>query len=273
MGQIFKFFLVIALVYLVFVGAFLGFRKEFIYPFLEVGAAPADMPRTRVAFIGETFEDPRLEVWVTEPEAGQPVILYFMGNAGVLSVHEPRLRELAKAGFGIAAMAYRGGGSQGGTPSEIGLKRDAARLYAALDDLMGAEVPGDDRVIYGYGLGSALAVDLAAREDEMALVLEAPFASMCSMLERSFVAIPACRIMWDETYDSAALIGKVDTTVLFLHGARDPSVPISEGRALFRAAKAPKFNKVYPRGTHIDLARFGAAQDVIGFLRILRGGS
>lgn len=273
MGQYVKFFLVLGVIYMMFAGAFTAFRHQFLYFFVEVGAPPADMPRTQVKYIPETFEDPRLEVWITEPLPRKPVILYFMGSSGALSVHEPRLREFASRGFGIAAMAYRGGGGQPGTPSEAALTQDAARLYAELDTLFGREIPASDRAIYGYALGSALAVNLAAKEDEMALILESPFGSMCEMMQKLVVILPACKLMWDERYDSQALIDQVDTTVLFLHGAKDTIVPLDMGAALYEAAVEPKFNKIYRQGGHIDLARFGATEDIAQFLNTLRGGT
>ncbi|MEO0913436.1 MAG: alpha/beta hydrolase [Pseudomonadota bacterium] len=273
MGQYLKFFAVLAVIYAIFAGAFAVFRHEFIYLFVDVGAPPADMPRTEVKYIPQTFDAPRLEVWITEPLPGKPVILYFMGGSGALSVHEPRLREFASRGFGLAAMAYRGGGGQAGRPTEAGLNQDAARLYAALDTLFGREIPPSDRVIYGYALGSALAVRLAADEDEMALVLEAPFGSMCEMMQKVVVILPACRLMWDERYNSKELIDQVDTTVLFLHGGKDTIIPLEMGAALYNAAVEPKFTKIYRQGGHIDLARFGATEDISQFINTLRGGT
>ncbi|QHQ33775.1 alpha/beta hydrolase [Algicella marina] len=271
MGQYLKFILVLLVIYGIALAGFLFFRHDFIYFFVEERVPPADMPRTEVKFLPEAFEEPRLEVWVTEPLPGKPVILYFMGNAGALSVHEPRLRELANRGFGVAAMAYRGGGGQPGVPTEAGLYRDAERLYDGLDGLFGREIAASDRVIYGYGLGSGLAIRLASEVDEMALVLEAPFASMCELLRQRVVILPTCSLMWDERYDNLQYIGDIDTTVLFLHGAQDSTIPLTAGRVLFDAARQPKFSKIYREGGHIDLGRFGASNDIAEFLDTLRG--
>lgn len=271
MGQLIKFLVTLVVVYVLISGSFLIFRKQLIYLFEETGAPPADMPRTDMHFLPQTPEDPALQVWVTRPLPGKPVILYFMGGTGSLSVHEPRLRIFAEAGFGVAAMAYRGGGGQAGRPSEVALGRDAARLYDSLDTLFGQEILPDDRVIYGFGLGSGLAVRLAADTDEMALILEAPFSSMCELAERRFPFLPACRVMWDERYDNAGLIGRVDTTLFFLHGAEDGAIPLDVGRALFVAAPEPKFYRIYARGGHEDLPRFGALTDAIRFINTLRG--
>lgn len=257
--------------YLLIAGAAILFRRDLIYLFDPTPADLTDIPRSSIKLLPAEGNNPQLSVWVTEPEPGKPVILYFMGNTGSLSVHEPRLRAMAEAGFGIAAMAYRGGGGQAGEPSEVNLTRDAMRVHAALPDLFRREIPAKDLVIYGYALGTGLAVRLASEVDEMMLVLEAPFSRMCELAEYTFWVLPACAVMWDETWDNVSRIGKVDTTTLFLHGHEDTTIPIYLGERLFRATPAPKFSQGYARAGHEDLPRFGSLDFVIGRINTLRG--
>ena len=262
---------ILAMCYSVVSVAGLTFRRQLIYLFDAVPADLSDIPRTSVKLLPPKGDDPQLIVWVTEPEDGKPVILYFMGNSGSLSVHEPRLRPLADAGYGIAAMAYRGGGAQVGKPSEKALNHDADRVYAALPDLFRREIPARDLVIYGYALGTGIAVRLASEVDEMAVVLEAPFSRMCDVIWEYYPIFPTCKVMWDERYDSIDLIGKVNSTVLFVHGYKDTTVPPHLGEQLYNAAMQPKFTKIYARAGHEDLGRYGAYEDVVDFLGTLRG--
>ena len=261
----------LGLAYAIFLAGFLLLKQQLIYPFVETIAAPADMPRTRVKYLPGSVDDPQLEVWVTEPLPGRPVVIYFMGFTGALSVHEPRLRALGEAGFGVAAMAYRGGGGQPGVPGQMALLSDARRLVSQLDTLFDAPVPPEDRIFYGYSRGSGLAIPIAAENEELALVLEAPFDSMCALLERRFVILPACFLMWDDTYESVGRIRDVDSVVYFLHGSEDLQVPLEAGRALFLATPDPKFVRIYARGTHEDLARFEADKHTVRFINTLRG--
>lgn len=252
-------------------GAAVVFRRNLLYVFDSTPADLSSIPRTSVKLLPPGGSDPQLIVWVTEPEPGKPIILYFMGNAGSLSVHEPRLRAMAEMGFGIAAMAYRGGGAQVGKPSEAALNHDADRVYAALGDLFRREVPGRDLVIYGYALGTGLAVRLASEVDEMAVVLEAPFSRMCDVVWDIVPIFPVCTFMWDERYDSVDLIDKVDSTILFVHGYKDQIIRPELGERLFNKAREPKFTKIYARGGHTDLGRYGANEYVARFLDTLRG--
>lgn len=265
------FILVFAVTYSVFAGAALVFRHQLLYLFDTTPAALANIPRTSIKLLPATGDDPVLKVWVTEPENGKPIIIYFMGNAGSLSIYEPRLRTMAELGFGIAAMAYRGGGGQAGEPSEKALNRDADRVYASLNDLFRREVPASERVIYGFALGSGIAVRLASEVDEFMLVLEAPFSRVCDVVEVYYPLLPACAVMWDERFDSVDLIGDVESPILFLHGTEDFTIPLSLGEKLYMAAKDPKFTKIYARGGHEDLGRFGSTEDMARLIGTLRG--
>ncbi|MEM8789842.1 MAG: alpha/beta hydrolase [Pseudomonadota bacterium] len=265
-------FLSVVVLSLMVIGAWFYYvRLDFIYVFDESPARPAGMPRTELRQIPAFGDDPPLSVWLTEPEAGQPVVLYFMGEAGTLSVDEPRLRRMAEAGFGIAAMAYRGGGGQPGKPSEATLYRDALRLFAGLDRLYGRTVPDTDRVIYGYSLGAGLATRLAAEQEELALILEAPFTDFCAVKTGVIAIWPGCVLYAGQEYDIRSWIPAAGAPVLILHGNIDERVPLRQGRAVFAAARAPKFMEVYTGGGHDNLARFGAIEDAIGFVKTLRG--
>ena len=246
-------------------------RTDFIYLFTRTAAGPADLPRTSVELLPAHGDDPALEVWVTQPEPGYPVFVYFMGDVGALSVYEPRLRDIAEAGFGIAAMAYRGGGGQAGEPSEEALFRDARRLYAGLDTLFAEPVGENRRVIYGFSLGAALAARLAAEQEELTLILEAPFTRLCAATTGLIGLLPGCWMLAGEEYATLDNIDKVDTPLLILHGTADDRVPVAQARALFDAARDPKFIRVYEGGGHEDLGRFGATDDMLSFVRVLSG--
>ena len=86
-----------------------------------------------------------------------PVVLYFMGNAGTISLFEPGLRPLVEAGFHVVALEYRGGAGRPGVPSEVVLKEDA--LLAA-DYALGLEKPV---FVHGFSMGSGLRVLEVAR--------------------------------------------------------------------------------------------------------------
>ena len=262
----------LAAVWLIACIALIVFARTLIYPFApEVSAAASvGIPGARAQTIVAS-DGLELTVWVAPPQGARPVILYFMGNAGSLPSNSPRLAEFARRGFGIAALNYRGAGGRPGSPSQSALIADAQALYDALDTLVGAPVPPSRRIAFGTSLGSGLAVQLAVLRPIGGLILETPFNRLCEMAEIRFPVFPACLLLPYERWESADLIGQIDTPVLILHGDADRTIPLSQGQALFDAASEPKHLIVYPGGRHNDLRLYGAGIDAISFIEGLAG--
>jgi pimeloyl-ACP methyl ester carboxylesterase len=157
-------------------------------------------------------------------------LLFLHGNAATIAsrVNIARYRELRALGLSIMAPEYRGFAGLPGIPSESGLNADAR---AAFDYLVNTRHVSPTRlVIYGWSLGSAVAVDLAAHVDESAVVLEGAMASVAGVGAQQYPFFPVRMIMRNR-FES---IQKVE-----------------HGRRLFAAARPPK-RFVDVRGGHID---------------------
>jgi fermentation-respiration switch protein FrsA (DUF1100 family) len=137
--------------------------------------------------------------------------------------------------------------------------------------LVGQPVPATRRITFGTSLGAAAAVQLAARRPVGGLILETPFNRLCEVAEMRFPLFPACIMLPYERWASADLIGQVAAPILILHGDADRTIPLSQGQALFDAAREPKRLIVYPGGRHNDLRLHGAGMDAIAFIEGLAG--
>ena len=173
-----------------------------------------------------------------DPDA-KPWVIFLHGNgANVASrlniLHCEKLRSL---GLNVIAPEYRGFGGLDGVPTESGVNRDARASY----DYLREQQHVDPRriVIYGWSLGSAVAVDLASHVDEAAVVLEGAPASFVAIGERRYPYFPI-RFLIRNPFESIRKIGKVGSPLLFLHSLEDEVIPIEEGRRLFDAAPPPK---------------------------------
>ncbi len=248
------------------------FARTLIYPFLPDADAmrPEGVPGAE-AVTFEAADGTPLAAWLVRPPPGGAVVLYFMGNAGSLPAHAPIMAEHASRGLGVAALNYRGAGGMPGRPSEEALVADALALYDRLDGLMGKPVPPARRAIHGTSLGAAVAVQLAARREAAAVVLDAPFRRLCEVAVHHYPIFPACLLLHYEHWDSAALIGEIEAPLLVLHGAKDTVIPLSQGEALFAAAPEPKRMRVYPNAGHNDLHTSGAAREAARFLAEVTG--
>jgi pimeloyl-ACP methyl ester carboxylesterase len=185
---------------------------------------------------------PRRLLWLMRASAGadgRPWILFLHGNGATIAsrlniLHYERLRAL---GANVVAPEYRGFGGVEGTPSESGVGEDARAAY---DYLRGPlHIPPDRIVIYGWSLGSAVAVDLASQVEESAVILEGAPASVVAVGQQRYPIFPI-RLLIRNPFESILKIGRVRSPKLFLHSPEDAIIPIGEGRRLFDAAPAPK---------------------------------
>jgi uncharacterized protein len=177
-------------------------------------------------------------------------ILYFhgaSGNIGTPGYNEAwaKFREL---GLGVLAVDYRGFGESTGQPSEAGFYRDADAAYDYLNREL--QVPPSRIVLYGYSLGSAVAIELASRSPAAGLIVEG---SLLSVPTRGAELYPYVPVAWlaQNRFASVDKIARVTMPKLFVHARGDTDIPIAHSRQLFALAPAPKlFQDV--AGGHTD---------------------
>ena len=209
-----------------------------------------------------TADGEKIILWHAPAKPGRPLILYFHGNGDYLAGFFGRFRDMIADGTGIVVPAFRGYSGSTGSPSEQGLLRDAEAAYAfAL-----ARYAADRIVVWGFSLGSGVAVALAAGNPVAKLILEAPYSSIADVAASAFPILPV-RWLLRDPFRSDLRIAGVKVPLLVLHGARDPTIPIVFGERLFALANEQKQFVRFPDGGHNDLDYFGAsavAQRFIG---------
>ena len=176
-------------------------------------------------------------------------LLYLHGNAATVASRTNLLRYdgFRAAGVNILAPEYRGFGGVPGTPTEAGLTEDARAGYDYLRDRL--NVPPGRIVIFGWSLGSAVAVNLASEVESAAVILEGAPASLVAIGERDYPWMPV-RLVMRNPFESVLKVGRIRAPMLFIHSPEDAIIPVEEGRRLFAAAPEPKMF-VEVRGGHI----------------------
>ena len=199
-------------------------------------------PYEQLDHVEEGSVQPNARAWLmpaaVSPER-QPWVIFLHGNASNIAgrlniLHYERLRAL---GLNVMAPEYRGYGGLDGVPTEAGLAEDARRAYDTLRRVKHAEPRRI--IIYGWSLGSAVAVHLASRVDEAAVILEGAPASIVAIGQQRYPYFPI-RWLIRNPFESIARIDKIGSPVLFLHSPEDAVIPFGEGRRLFDAAPEPK---------------------------------
>lgn len=226
-----------------------------------------------------TADGVSLQGWYFRSEEGLATILYLRGsrhNACDLWSERERAetfgRFLRGTGCNLLLFDYRGFGLSGGTPSEQGTYLDGEGALAYLHNR--GDVDPTSIVLYGFSLGSGVAVEMALREPCAGLILRAPFTSLRDVAESR---LPALRLLFSAMpwlpltrYDSAAKLPHIRVPVLIMHSDADESVPAWMGRHLAELAPGPTAFVALP-GSHIDFPAEEAASTVRQFVETLGG--
>lgn len=177
-------------------------------------------------------------------------ILYCHGNSGNLTHSSHQAQKLAEQGFDVLIFDYRCyGRSDWKLPDERGINYD---VQAAYDYLLQQRGVNPERlVIYGWSLGSAAAIDLAARQPSGALVVEAGLSSASEMAKIKLPWLPRW-LHWvgKNRFASISKIARVRCPILVSHGTGDDVIPVEQGKQLYAAAQQPKDMLLVPGRTH-----------------------
>jgi fermentation-respiration switch protein FrsA (DUF1100 family) len=213
-----------------------------------------------------TSDGEKVIVWHVPAKPGHAVILYFPGNGDFLAGGVGRFRDMISDGTGLVALSYRGYAGSSGQPSEPGLLRDAAAAYA----FTAARYSAERIVVWGFSLGTGVAVALAAEQPIGKLILEAPYTSTADIAAAAFRFAPV-RLLMRDPFRSDLRISRVSAPLLVMHGTGDVTIPIAFGERLFALAHEPKQFVRFPGGGHDDLDNFGAIETARGFINAAKG--
>ncbi|QGX97786.1 hypothetical protein EI983_05635 [Roseovarius faecimaris] len=222
---------------------FLGlgrFERAMVYPFDKSRTYPETIGLDSVREVLFDSLGQTLVLWVSPPEPGKPVILYFHGNAGNLANRAHRFAAFLDRGYGLIAPAYRGSSGSTGKPSERAITRDTRAIWRNVDSLISG-IGATDIVIYGESLGAAVTLKMLDAPDTprpRAVVLEAPFRTLADVVRHTAPQfeplIPQMKNVWNSQAHARALTAPL----LILHGTEDALIPIEQGRAIHDAARS-----------------------------------
>jgi uncharacterized protein len=202
----------------------------------------AVIPESKREFVTMTSQGKKIYGYFIKSNGSSPsiTVLYFHGNYDHLQYYWDRAELLYKTGFNVFIFDYQGYGMSEGAPSESALYSDCR---AALQYLLSRpDVSAKRLAFYGYSVGAAGAIDVAAYEfTPSCLCLESPFASASTLLQSGVLLdIPSSYITKGE-YNNAEKIRKVHTPLLLMHGLDDKFIDVDKnGAVVFDNANPPK---------------------------------
>jgi fermentation-respiration switch protein FrsA (DUF1100 family) len=257
-----------ALVYLGGLAALYLAQRTFIFPIPQrVRTAPdaAGFPEAEEHVL-DTADGEKVIVWHVPAKPGHAVVVHFPGNGDTLAWLVGRFRAITADGTGLVALSYRGYAGSSGQPSEQGLLSDAATAFA----FAAARYSPERIVVWGFSLGSGVAVAVAATEPIGKLILEAPYTSIADVAALAFPWLPV-RWLVRDPFRSDQRIAGVTAPLLIMHGGRDPTIPVALGERLFALAHEPKQFVRFAEGGHNDLDNYGAIETARHFINASKG--
>ncbi len=233
--------------------------RYFIYfPHGEIVGTPGNAGLDYEDVFFSASDGTKLHGWLV-PGESDATLIWFHGNAGNISHRVENILMLHRQlGVSVFIFDYRGYGRSEGSPSEKGIYLDAE---AALDYLHSRQDINQERIVlFGRSMGCAVAVEMAARNDEYAVILESPFTSIRAMAKRSnpvlSLFLPVGLVVRSR-YDSLSKIKNVRSPVMVVHGDKDDTMPHDMGRQLFEAANEPKRFYTIEGAAHNDTYQAG----------------
>lgn len=229
-------------------------NRLFYFPTHDEPATPADWGFRFENINFKSTDGTALHGWFMPAKLKAPkgTVVFSHGNAGSLGHHLGFVLWLVEAGYQVFMYDYRGFGKSGGELDRRGMIEDVKGAFAYV---MGRKDVDARRLIsYGHSLGGAKSVAAIAEknvEGLRAVVVDSAFASYRAMARLVGGELGA-NLITDELSPKDC-IGKISgTSLLVIHGVRDPVVPVSQGKELFDLAKEPKTLFEVKDGGHGD---------------------
>lgn len=187
----------------------------------------------------------RLFAWFIPPKKGKPTILYFHGQAESILIHQDIAEFALRHGYGAFLLSYRGHYRAWGLPSEQGVYRDAQASVNKLNDF---GIKSKDIILWGYSLGSTVAMNTAVHNKVKALILQSPIKDISSAAVdiakffvrpikvrtfRKMIINGVKKLNFIQKFDNMSKISKVNCPILLVHSKTDRISPSKNSRELY----------------------------------------
>ncbi|MBC6493008.1 alpha/beta hydrolase [Flavihumibacter stibioxidans] len=179
------------------------------------------------------------------------VVLYLHGNKKNINWYARQVPAFTGRGYELWMIDYPGFGKSTGPLTEERMYAYAEQLYR----LARAKYSADSITIYGKSMGTGIAAWLASRSSCKQLILETPYYSLRSLVQRYLPVYPVSRMI-RYNFPTWEFLPKVVAPVVIFHGTEDGVIPYSNAARLQPLLKpADKFITIAD-GSHNDLPEY-----------------
>jgi fermentation-respiration switch protein FrsA (DUF1100 family) len=165
------------------------------------------------------------------PGTSGRIVIFLHGNAGNQTDAAHYVEPLAGKGDALLVASYRGYGGNPGKPDEAGLFTDGR---AALAEARRLGFADDHIYLFGYSLGAAVALQLAAETKVGGVITLGAFTTLKD------AAPKGTGWLLPDRYDNIAAIARISSPILLFHSKADDVIPYALGVRLYAAAHDPR---------------------------------
>lgn len=175
-------------------------------------------------------------------KAGKKLIVFFHGNGEVMGSMQDVAGAMLREGFSVLMTEYPGYGYAAEFKvTEDNVYDDAASLLKIMRERYGHSEA--ETILWGFSLGTGVAVEMAKRKLGERLILMAPFTSTSDAAQHHLFF--AARWLIVDDFNSKAKAPGIGYPTLVVHGEADSVIPFRMGKELAG---------IFPRGKFIAVA-------------------
>ena len=173
-------------------------------------------------------------------------VVYFHGNGENINDSEAEIRIIASYGYNILEYDYPGYGESEGVAYEDRVQAfsDATYDYLTTD----RKITPEHIIAWGHSIGTAVAVDFAARHPVKKLALFAPFTSRYDMSRKIFGVAIQPYVGRANSFVSVESVRSITMPTLIIHGDADQVIPYSMGREVYASSASADKRFITIRG-------------------------
>ena len=195
----------------------------------------------------------KLDAWLFVVPGAKKLAIVNHGNAGNLSSRGFVAQALTQAKTNVLLYDYRGYGKSTGPATLHGILEDGQTVYSYARNKLGYSA---NKIIeYGESIGTAVACQVAAKENCCALMLFAPLDSLPSAGKWT---VPILQLYPDfcfaEQLNNLELIKKIHSPIFIIHGKKDTTLRAEGSQRLYDAASQPKTLVYLPDSSHSEMS-------------------
>ncbi len=163
-------------------------------------------------------------------------VYYFHGNGAPMDHFFTEMRYIADLWYNLIAYDFPGYGKSGWEPTQEEAFDFSTIFYENMKTKLGFE--DSDMIVWGYSVGTAVAIDFAKDKDFDCLMLFSPLASRYDMSKKVF-NFPIQKLFFlPNSFISKESIKLIDEPTFVIHGNKDIVVPFEQWKIVYEASPA-----------------------------------